>query len=35
MIVDLEKEIAKLPDLKKTITEIGRSLWQGRLRKKS
>lgn len=28
MIVNLEKEIAKLPALKKTIIEMGKSLWQ-------
>ena len=27
-LVDLEKEIAKIPALKETIIEMGKSLWQ-------
>ena len=33
MIIELEKQLAKLSDIKKSIVEMGASLWQGRLRK--
>jgi len=32
MIIELEKELVKLPGLKKSIEEMGASLWQRRLR---
>ena len=34
MILELEKEMSKVPSLKETIKEMGASLWQGRPRKK-
>ena len=33
MIIELEKELLKLPSLKETIKEMGASLWQGSTRK--
>jgi len=35
MIIELEKELVKLPGIKKSIEEMGASLWQGRLRKRT
>jgi hypothetical protein len=35
MIIELEKELLKLPNLKKSIEEMGASLWQGRFRKET
>ena len=33
MILELEKEMSKVPSLKETIKEMGASLWQGSFRK--
>ena len=33
MVIELEKELLKLPGLKETIKEMGASLWQGSFRK--
>ena len=33
MIIELEKEMSKVPSLKETIEEMGASLWQGSFRK--
>ena len=33
MILELEKEMSKVPSLKETIKEMGASLWQGKPRK--
>ena len=30
MIIELEKQLSKLSDIKKSIMEMGASLWQGR-----
>jgi len=35
MIIELEKELVKLPIIKKSIEEMGASLWQGRFRKRT
>lgn len=33
MNIELEKELLKLPNIKKSIEEMGASLWQGSFRK--
>lgn len=33
MLIDLEKEISKLSNIKENIKEMGASLWQGSFRK--
>jgi hypothetical protein len=35
MIIELEKELLKLPGLKENIKEMGASLWQGSTRKEN
>jgi len=35
MIIELEKELVKLPIIKKSIEEMGASLWQSRFRKRT
>jgi hypothetical protein len=35
MIIQLEKELVKLPGIKKSIDEMGASLWQRRLRERT
>lgn len=35
MIIELEKELVKLPNIKKSIEEMGASLWQRRFRKRT
>jgi len=35
MLLELEKELSKLPSLKENIKEMGASLWQGSFREES
>ena len=35
MIIELEKELVKLPSIKKSIEEMGASLWPSRFRKRA
>jgi len=35
MIIELEKELVKLPIIKKSIEEMGASLWQRGIRKRT